>query len=127
MPFKGRTILPVSWKEINIPSTVIKCPHCRVKSHFTPTTHARGYEGKRAWVVQKCDNCKRLALTIFQLALLGSLLKEVRIRLVCTPTRKMSSHTFALSLILRYLKKLPKIIPKPFYVFPLVHLMHPSS
>jgi len=66
MPFKGRTILPVSWEKINVPSTVIMCPHCRVKSHFTPTTHARGYGGETAWIVQECDNCKQLVLTIFQ-------------------------------------------------------------
>jgi len=63
MSFK-RTMLPINWQEVEVPSTVIMCPYCRVKSHFSPITHS--WNGEKAWVIQKCDNCKRLVLTIFQ-------------------------------------------------------------
>lgn len=65
MPFKGRAMLPINWEETEVPSTVIMCPHCRVKSHLTPMTYSWNGE-KRVWVIQKCDSCKGLVLTIFQ-------------------------------------------------------------
>jgi len=67
MSFKGRVMFPIDWEKVEAPSTVIMCPHCRVKSHLTPITHSWNGE-KKVWIIQKCDNCKRLVLTIFQYA-----------------------------------------------------------
>jgi len=57
-------MIPIDWEKVEVPSTVVTCPHCRVKSHFSPMTHS--WNGEKVWVIQKCDNCKRLVLTIFQ-------------------------------------------------------------
>ena len=74
MPFEvKRTDLPINREEIDVPSTVIICPHCRVKSHLTPATHSWSRED-RVWVLQKCDNCRRLVLTIFKWT--GSIIAE---------------------------------------------------
>jgi len=70
MPFKGRTLLPVDWGKIEVPSTAILCPNCRMKSHFTPMTYSWrigvSYEKAKAWVIQRCDNCSEFILTVFE-------------------------------------------------------------
>ena len=57
-------MLPIAWEDVNVPSTVITCPHCRVSSHFTPMTHS--WDVENCWSIQKCDTCQRLVLTIFK-------------------------------------------------------------
>jgi hypothetical protein len=70
MPSKSGTLIPVDWHKIEVPSTAILCPNCRTKSHFTPMTYSWRthvpYEKAEAWVIQKCDNCSELILTVFQ-------------------------------------------------------------
>ena len=62
---RGRARLPIDLSKMKVPSTVILCPHCRTKSHFSPMIHCWQDETK-AWVVQKCDSCSEMTLTIFQ-------------------------------------------------------------
>lgn len=65
MPFKGKARLPIDYGRVKVPSTVVKCPNCRFNSHFKPLTHVYTPDEK-AWIIQECDNCKELILTIFR-------------------------------------------------------------
>lgn len=49
----------------DVPSTSITCPRCKVVSHLTPKEIS--YTEEQAWVIQACDHCVNLVLTIYDI------------------------------------------------------------
>jgi len=52
--------------EIEIPSTVLLCPHCREQRHFIDNEKSIFSEGEGVWAILTCDRCEEPILAIYK-------------------------------------------------------------